>query len=318
MSIKLDATVTNTSDLISVTVSESHNTPSSSLVINAKTTSLDMGHSVSADLGFDDNKPNIFTGWVKQVELSVPDNTYTITCNDEMIKAVDFFIASNTPDNCYKARNISAEDLVEDLLNMAQITSYVHDTTYFSFGITRDVEINLVSSYDMSKTIADILAYSIWCDYAGTAHFQDRRPYVMDVDTSFKTIVPSGILKITHRTSDRDLRNRIVVYGAEGIYAVAEAESPYLPTGFRKSVVVASPWIDDQGMAEDACAYNLDKLNRLTEEVSLEILGDPSLHARQVITVSGLLPDVAGLWYIYGCEHRWGENGYTTGLELRK
>lgn len=314
---QLDATVTNTSQLLSVTVSESHNSPSSSLVINAKTTSLDMGDSVSVALGYDTNKPTVFNGWVKQVERQVPEDTFTITCNDEMIKAIDFFIASSTPDSCYKARNISAEDLVQDLLEMAQITSYVHDTTYFSFGITRDVEINLVSSYDMSKTIADILAYAVWCDYSGTAHFQDRRPYVMDGDSASKTIT-GGILKIVHRISDRDLRNRIVVYGAEGIYAVAEAESPYLPSGFRKSVVVASPWIDDQGMAEDACAYNLDKLNRLTEEVSVEILGDPDLHARQVISISESHVGISGNWYIYSCEHRWGEGGYTTGLELRK
>lgn len=313
---KLATTITNTSNITSVTVSEAHNSPSSSLIINAKTTSLDMGDSVNAMLGYVGNNISIFNGWVKQIEKSVPENTYVITCNDEMVKAVDYFIASSTPDNCYKARNISAEDLVEDLLNMAQITSYTHDTSYFTFGITRDVEVNLISSYDMCKTISDILAYAVWCDYTGTAHFQDRRPYVMGGDTSFKTL--SGITRITHRTSDRDLRNRVVVYGAEGITAEAEAESPYLPTGFRKSVVVASPWIDSQQMAQDSCDYNLDKLNRLTEEVSVEIIGDPSLHARQVITINETHLGISGLWYIYSCEHRWGEGGYTTNLELRK
>lgn len=312
---QLHGTATNCSQITSMTVSESHNTPSASLIINTKNTSLEMGNAISATLGYDGNSPSIFSGWIKQIELSIPDDTYVITCNDEMIKAMDFFIASNTPDTCYKARNISAEDLVEDLLGMAQINSYIHDTTYFSFGITRDVEVNLISAFDMSKTIADILAYAVWCDYSGTAHFQDRRPYVMGSDTPVKTL--SGILKIIHRISDRDLRNRIVVYGAEGITAIAEAESPYLPAGFRKSVVVASPWIDDQGMAQASCDYNLDKLNRLTEEISVEILGDPSLHARQVVTVNDTHTGVSGDWYIYTCEHRWGEGGYTTNMELR-
>jgi hypothetical protein len=313
---KLIATATNTSQITSITISESHNTPSSSLVINAGNTTLDIGDSISVSLGYDGNSPTMFNGWVKQVEKQVPNNTYVLTCNDEMVKAIDFFIASNTPDNCYKARNISAEDLVEDMLNMAQITSYTHGTTYFTFGITRDVEVNLISSYDMCKTIADILAYAIWCDINGQAHFEDRRPYVMGGDSPSKTI--SGILKIMHRISDRDLRNRVVVYGAEGIYASDEAESPYLPSGFRKTVVVASPWIDDQGMADDACSYNLDKFNRLTEEISVEIIGDPDLHARDVITISESHTGVSGNWYIYSCEHRWGESGYTTNLELRK
>jgi hypothetical protein len=313
---KLYASVTNTTDVTSVTVSESHNSPSASLVINAINTTLDIGNAISVDLGYADNHEHIFSGWVKQIEKQVPDNTYVITCNDEMIKAVDYFIASNTPDNCYKARNISAEDLVGDLLEMAQITNYTHDTTYFSFGITRDVEINLVSSYDMCKTIADILAYSIWCDPQGQAHFEDRRPYIMAGDV-FGTPA-SGILNITHRKSDRDLRNRVVVYGAEGIYASAEAESPYLPSGFRKTVVVASPWIDDQDMADDACSYNLDKFNRLTEEISVEILGNPDLHARHILSIDETHTGVSGNWYIYSCEHKWGEGGYTTSLELRK
>jgi len=313
---KLDATVTGTTQVTSLTVSEAHNTPSTSLVINAVATSLDMGDSVTVSLGYEGHTHQIFTGWVKQVEKQVPDNTYVITCNDEMVKAIDFFIASNTPDNCYKARNIAAEDLVEAMLNMAQITNYTHDTSYFTFGITRDVEVNLISAYDMCKTVSDIIAYSIWCDETGLAHFEDRRPYVMGGDSPIKTV--TGITRLGHRRSDRDLRNRIVVYGTDGIYAVAEAESPYLPTGFRKTVVVASPWIDDQSMAQSACNYNLDKLNRLTEEITVEIVGDPDLHARKVITISESHTGISGNWYIYTCEHRWGEGGYTTNLELRK
>jgi hypothetical protein len=312
----LDVSIAGATGITSVTISESHNTPSTSMVINTISTSLDMGNAITAYLGYVGTCPKIFTGWVKQAELQVPDNTYVITSNDEMIKALDFFIASQTPDTCYKARNISAEDLVEDLLGMADINNYVHDTSYFSFGITRDVEVNLISAYDMSKTVADILAYSLWCDIDGVAHFQDRRPYVMGGDTPVKSL--SGILKITHRVSDRDLRNRIVVYGAEGIYAVAEVDSPYLPAGFRKSVVVASPWIDDQSMAQAACDYNLDKLNRLTEEISVEVVGDPSLHARQVVDVTDTHTETSGNWYIYSCEHRWGSGGYVTGMELRK
>lgn len=316
MSTHLDCDINDTARITSVTISEAHNQPSASMIINAVDTALDMGDAVTAYVGYDDNKPKMFEGWVKNLEKKVPDDSFIITCNDEMVKATDFFIASNTPDNCYKKRNISAEDLVGELLEMAQITDYTHGTTYFTFGITRDVEVNLISSYDMCKTIADILAYSIWCDTNGQAHFEDRRPYVMPGDTSYKTI--SGIVNITHRTSERDLRNRVVVYGASDVYAVAEAESPYLPTGFRKTVVVASPWIDNQQMAQNACDYNLDKLNRLTEEVSLEIIGNPDIHARQVISLYDPYTTVSGMWYVYTCEHRWGEGGYTTGMELRK
>jgi hypothetical protein len=119
--------------------------------------------------------------------------------------------------------------------------------------------------------------------------------------------------------SDRDLRNRVVVYGAEGIYAEAKEASPYLPNGFYKTVAVSAPTvIDTQQMAEDSAAYNLEKLNRLTLGGSLSVLGNPSINARDCITVSKADIGMTGLWYVYGCEHSWGKEGYLTNLELRQ
>lgn len=315
---KLHATVNGTSTLLSISINQAHNSASTSAIIVAVDTDLEVGDAVDIDIGYADNLQHMFTGYVKQLEKTVPDDTYTITCNDTLIKACDYFIASDTPDQKYSRQNVAAEDLVEDMLSMASITSYTHGTTYFTFGITRPVEVNLISSYDMCKSVADILAWHVWCDNVGTVHFEERRPHVMDTDTPQKTINATKLTKIIHRRSDRDLRNRIVVYGAEGINAEAEAESPYLPYGFRKSVVVASPWIDDQGMAQNAADWNLDKLNRLTEEISIEIIGDPTIHARHVLNVVDEYTGTSGNWYVYTCEHRWGDAGYVTSMELRK
>lgn len=316
----LAGAVTNTSNVLSISINQAHNSPSTTAIINAESTSLNVGDEVNISMGYEGTSLPIFTGYVKIIEKAVPDNTYTITCNDKLIRAIDYFIASNTPDEKYTRQNVSAEDLVGDMLNLAGITGgdYDHGTTYFTFGITRPVEVNLVSSYDMSKQVADILAWHLWCDNEGIIHFRDRKPYVMDGDTSQKTITVNELTHITHRKSDRDLRNRVVVYGAEGINAHAEAESPYLPTGFRKSVVVASPWIDDQSMAQNAADWNLTKLNRLTEEISIEIIGDSSIHARHVLTVVDSYTNTSGDWYVFTCEHRWGDAGYTTTMELRK
>jgi hypothetical protein len=314
--MKLAASVTNTTGVITINVSESHNSPTASAVINAVSTSLDLGDEIEVYLGYEGSLERVFKGFVKQLEKTVPSNTYTITAYDEMIKATDYFIASSTPDTQYTAMSISAEDLVEDLLEMASITNYTSGTTYFTFGITHEIEVNLISSYDMCKTVADILAWHLWADMNGTAHFEDRKPYVMDTDSSSKTL-NSGILRISSRISERELRNRIVVYGYSNISAVAEAESPYLPAGFRKSVVVASPWIDYQDIADAAANYNLEKLNRLTKEVTLEIIGDSSVHARQIVTISEPYTNVTGDWYVFSCEHQWSTTGYTLSLELR-
>jgi hypothetical protein len=316
--MKLDGSVTNTSQIISITISEAHNTPSSTAVIIAASTTLDIGDEILVTIGYVGDTAQIFKGWVKGIEKSAMDNVYTIQANDEMIKAVDFFIASSNPTTPFSRSNIAAEDLVQDVLELAQITAYSSDTTFFTFGIHNPIEVNLVSAHDFCNQIADILAYSLWADRTGTANFKDRRPYVMGGDTSIKSINDTEIIKVTHRRSDRDLRNRIVVYGASDLSATAEAESPYLPTGYRRTVVVGSQWIDDQGMAQNAADYNLDKLNRLTEELAVEAVGDTIYEARKVITVVDTYTGVSGDWYIYSCEHRWGSDGYSVSMELRK
>lgn len=319
MTRRLAASITDTSGILNITASSAHNTPAASVVFTAANTSLSLGDEIIVNLGYSDDMQQVFRGFVKLVERVAPNNVYTVTAYDELIKATDYFIASNTPDTQYTAMNISAEDLVEDLLAMASITDYTAGTSYFTFGITHEIEVNLISAYDMAKTIADILAWHIWTDSSGTVHFDDRKPYVMDGESATKYIthLPNQ-LRVSHSRSDRELRNRIVVYGYGDVHAVAEAESPYLPAGFRKSVVVASPWIDYQDIADDAAAWNLEKLNRLTEEVSIEIIGDPSFNARQIVEVSNPYTETSGDWYIFSCDHSWGPSGYTTSMELRK
>lgn len=316
--MKLSFSATNTSEIISIVVSEAHNSPSTNALILAGNTSLDIGDDINVSFGYDGSLTQIFTGYVKSVEKTVKDNVYTIQANDELVKAIDYFIASSNPTTPFSRFNIAAEDLVEDVLNLAQITAYDSDTTYFTFGIHNPIEVNLVSAYDFCNQIANILAYHIWADRTGTVNFKDRRPYVMGGDSSIKTVTDSSLLKISHRRSDRDLRNRVVVYGANDLHAEASASSSWLPVGFYKTVVVGSPWIDDQTMAQNAADYNLDKLNRLTEELSVQTLGDTTYEARKVITVTDDYTGVDDDWYIYSCEHSMSREGYITSMELRK
>jgi hypothetical protein len=67
-----------------------------------------------------------------------------------------------------------------------------------------------------------------------------------------------------------------------------------------------------------AAAYNLALLNRLTETVSLNLIGDPDIEARCCVTLNEAILGVTGLWYVYSVSHNWGQGGYTMGLEMRK
>lgn len=315
----LSCTVTDTSNLISVSVTDSHVAPTSTAIIVAEDTGLDIGDNVTVVMGYSGDTFTAFTGFVKEIELKEPEMYYTITCANVLIRAVDFFIASSTPENPFSRQNILAEDLVEDLLNLAGLTSFQSDSSNFTFAISIPVEVNLTPCYDYCRFLGDIIAFNLYADNNGVVQFRNRRPYPVPADASVYTISNARTIDATYEKSDRDIRNKVIVYGSGTIHAEASAVSPYLPAGYYRTVVVAAPGvIDTQSMASQSAAYNLELLNRLTQRMTITIAGKTGLQARQCVTVN--LPEVgisSQKWYIYAIEHSWSETGYITNLELR-
>lgn len=329
-SSELYASITGLSNITSVNVSTSHASATSVATIDALSSSLNIGDSIEINLGYNTNHTKVFQGYVKQIDRKVPDNVYTITAHDVLTRAVDFFIVSTNPDTPFTRSNISAEDLVHDVLDLAGLTDFSADPTNFVFATSSEAEVNLVSAYDYCRYIADFLTYHLYADENGTVYFLNRKPYVMKAgsaessqpgfvaDVSSGTINDTMILDFTYKKSEKDLRNRVVIYGAQGVYAEAKASSPYLPAGFYKTVVFGTALLDHQGYAQKACDYNLIILNRLTEQISMTVIGNPSYMARKVFTID---EDILGInedYYILMAEHAWSRSGYTVSMELRK
>jgi hypothetical protein len=319
MANQLSASVTGCSGLTSITVSDSYSAPTSSATIQCMSSSLDVGSAISVSLGYNGSNNRVFAGYVKNVQRSQQPTMYEITCANAMIKAVDFFIVSNSPLTPYSRSNIKAETLVKQLMAMAGLTNYSGSSTSFTFATKgTPLEVNLTSSYDFSKMVADLLAWHIYADDNGKVWFKNRPPFP-NGDASVASFSDSGILNVAYWRSDRDLRNKVVVYGSEGINAVAKASSPYLPSGFYKTVLVAAPTlITNQGMANQTASYNLAKLNRLTVGGSLTVFGNSAINCRDCITVNKSDIGMTGLWFVYGIEHQWSRDGYTTSMDLRQ
>lgn len=300
-------------------ISMAHNSEVSVAVFRVSNSSLSIGDWVDIDIQIGTKSSRLFGGYVKQISHQVPDDVYEITAYDMLVRAKDYFIASDTPDTAYKAKNILAENLVGDILNMAGITSYSYDPTNFTFAVNSEVEVNLVGALSYIKRVADILAYTVWADAFGTVHFKNRRPYPMTGDVaSLRFSIGDNILSYRYSKSDRDLRNRVVIYG-NNVYAEASAPSPYLPSGYYKSVVLASPLINSQSFAQKSADYNLELLNRLTEELHLKVEGDPYITPWKVCNVSGISSQADGDWYIYSVVHDISiGGGYTCEVILRR
>jgi hypothetical protein len=310
--------VTSTSQVISVDLSSAYTNATDVAIIEAGSTSLSIGDSVSVDIGYTDNHAQLFTGYVKSIERAYPHNTYTITAYDVMTRAVDYFIASSNPSNPFKRSNIKAEDLIEDLLALAGLTNYQGDNTFFTYGVSVPVEVNLVGCYDFCKQLSDLVAWHLYADKNGKVWFVDRKPYPVGGDSSSGTIASTAVLGATLAQSDDDIRNRIVVYGANNISAEAKASSPYLPSGFYKTAVMSASFVDSQSVANDAASYNLAKWNRLRSSLIMSLVGDPSIVARNIYTMATLPIVASDDWFAYSVNHSLTSSGYKTNVEFRK
>jgi hypothetical protein len=261
-----------------------------------------------------------FTGFVKEIEVKEPEKYYIITAANVMIRAVDYFIASSSPDQPYTWSNISAEDLIEEVLRLSGLTSFDMEATSFTFAVHNPVELNLTSAFDYARFLADIIAFNLYADNAGTVHLINRRPYPVGGDVSVASFNADTILTSSYAVNDRDLRNKIIVYGTGSIKATASASSPYLPSGYYRTVVVAAPGvIDTQSMASQSASYNLALLNKLTYRLNLGVEGTTGIFARSCVDVD--LPN-EGInneqFYVYSMEHNFSAQGYILNLDLRK
>jgi len=310
--------VTGTSNPLTIQLSQAHSNATAVAIITAEGTSLGIGDEIEIDMGYVDDHQKTFSGYVKIIERTVPEDTYTITAYDEMTRAVDYFIASTNPDAPFTRSKINAEDFIEDLLALAGITSYTGGASNFIYGWTVPAEINLVGCYEVCKQLSDMLAWHLYADENRMVHFLDRKPYVMPGDVSIGVYDDDVITSITKIVSDDELRNRIVVYGGNGITAEAKTASPYLPAGFYKTSVLSAFFVDRQDMADKAASDNLAKWNRLRNSLNITIEGDPSLAVRDVITVQQTDLGIDSDWYVYSATHSLGSSGYTISMELRQ
>lgn len=350
---RLYASVTGIAEynLLDINVGTAHDGACSIANITCINTDLIIGDEIAIDLGYVDDHEVIFRGYVKIIKYSVPDKVYVITANDKMVRAMDFFIVAPNVEEPYKYRNISGESLVKVVMDFAGFTAgnYVFDTTYFTFATgEKAAEINLTSSYDYAKNIADLLAWNLWME-ENYMYFCNRKPFVMDgslsqpgdppyglADTNPLSVFYTGytletekILSLSLDINERDLRNKVVVYGNKKLSATAQSAlsldpldgqmKQILPNGFYKAVVLSSDIITDQNFAQLACNYNLALFNRLTYEIDIQTEGVPQLTSRRIITLNQniITSDANRDWYIFRCDHYFNRNGYTTKMILR-
>lgn len=312
---RLYASIPGVSRILGIDVSSGHVAQLSNATITCLDTELDIGDPITIDLGYESSHGLVFTGYVKMIDAEEAPQQLTITASDELVRAADYFIVSSTPTTPMTVENMSPEAIIGHLLGLAGITNYTYQSSSYVWGVSGPIEINLVSAYDYCKMLADMIAWGFWADETGQVHFEDRRPFPMGGDSSVGTVANTGLITINDFKSDKNLRNKVVIWGANPIYAEASAESPYLPSGFYRTAVISAPGIiDTLSMAQAACDFNLALLNRLTRGYTISTLGNYLFNARKVMHLDYTDEDM----YIYSSQHSWSKAGYICNMDLRK
>lgn len=326
MSRDLYMSVTGCTGIESIQAGGDYGSPCQSATVICNATTCEVGDLVSVDMGFSDDHSVIVYGYVKEINPTRPPGTYRLVIYDVLILAEDFLIASDDPNSPLTYDNIQAETLVGNVLSLASLTNYSGNHPGFTFGVNNPVKVQLVKSWDFVRQVCHMLAWHCYADNTGRVYFQDRKPYVMAGDSSVHTFEEGDgkdLILLNHVRSDEKMRNRLIVYGYNGLSASASAApcaGISLPSGFYKTAVIAYPdIIDDQAMAQATADYNLVLLNRVTETVTLDAIGNTSIRRNSVVTIDVSALSLSGDWFVYECTHRTSKSdGYRIHCVLSK
>lgn len=316
----LYATVTGVAGAItSINIDLSYSQVSSVAVIECDATTLSLGDEITIDMGYVTDHGVVFRGFVKKIEYLKPDKTYRITANDTLIRAIDYFIASDNPQDQLTFNDIGTLDLVKNLLAACGITNVVGDDPPFTWGTNQDgAKFNLQSVADAVQFVCSITGCTIYDDGTGQVHLEQRFPYVVggDVPSVFISDGVSGnIISCQYIRGTDKTRNRIVVYGKGELNGSARADNPYLVVD--QTAVIAHELLDTQAIIDGTVTVNLQILNRLTESYEVEIEGDWGIRPRMIASITESFSGASSRSvFVYRVSHSLSEMGFITSLTL--
>jgi hypothetical protein len=315
----LYATVTNTTGIININLDASYSQISSVATIECDATTLSLGDTVTIDMGYADDHGVCFRGYVKKIDYQKPEQTLRITAYDTLVRAVDFFLASDNPSEPLTYHDIGTQALIRDLLSQCGITNVVTESAGFTWGTNEEgAKFNLQSVADAVSFICSIVGFTIYDDGTGEIHFEKRYPYVNGSDTPSFTITDGAsgnIITCQYSRGTDKTRNKIVVYGKGDLHGSGRADNSYLVVD--QTAVIAHELLDSSEIISGTISVNLQILNRLTESYEVEIEGDWSIIPRMIASLTETFSETsARSVFVYRVSQNLSSSGFITSLTL--
>lgn len=311
---KLYADVTGSSGIQSISVESGYSTIVASATVECTTTSLVLGDAITIDMGYSDEHQNVFEGFVKKVVSQTPDGLYTITAFDSLVRATDYFIVSDDPEQPLTFHSTGDREVVDGLLSQCGLSLTSGTVSpVFTLGTNADgAKFNLQSVAEAIQFMCSITGRVCYAS-GGNIYYVDRKPYVEGGDTIIDTWTTNNqILTASKEVDSSRIRNKIVVYGAEGIKATASASSPYVVVD--QASCIAHPLLDTQEIAQATADVNLEILNRLAQTVNLDLKGDASVQPRTCYHITESFTSTNNDVFVYRVTHNLSQAGFITSV----
>lgn len=311
---KLYADITGCSGVQSVSVESGYSTITATATVECTTTTLSLGDAISIDMGYADAHQNVFEGYVKKVVVSNPEGVYSITAQDVLIRAVDYFLVSDDPESPLTFHSTGDREVVDGLLGECglSLTSGAVSPV-FTLGTNEDgAKFNLQSVAESIQWMCSITGRVCYAE-SGLIYYVDRKPWVLGDDMlTGDWLSGTHILSCSKETDASRIRNRIVVYGNENLHAEASAASSYLVVD--QSACIAHPLLDTQEICQATADVNLELLNRLAVTLNLELKGDAGIFPRQIYHVVEPFTDTLDDVFVYRVTHNMSQDGFVTSV----
>lgn len=223
---------------------------------------------VRVNQGYGTYVVSAFTGYVDSYTYNIPNKTWELKLRDVLKRAEDTWL----DDTGVTYTTAQAETAVADLLSKAGL-SVTAGTTNFTIGDTHPTTFKLCSIIDAVQQIASLIGWKLWAGADGTVYFQYRKPRPNDSSVTWIYTYGSNILTRNYEVTDKDLRNKIITLGYNGIRSEVRADSPY--ASIDRLACYSSEIIDTQGMSDTMAAWMLSDLNTLTYIYTFECVGNP-------------------------------------------
>lgn len=316
------ANVNGIEDILSLEVTGSSGV--SRFSFTTTSSAFDLNDEVVIVAGFKDGSYTLMNGGlVDTVIVERPPGLYRIEGRDKLKKALDYFIVAASLDEAdfFNAcpgtfgdyETATPTEVINAVLALCGLGSVTGSAAGWKLGTEeKGTQFQLMSAWDAIQQVCGIGAWRVWVTASGTIMFGSISTPVGG-GTTLETGREGQILTCSYSKSDEDLRNKIVVIGANGEYtATASAVSPYLPAGFYKTAVVSTDLIGSQQQADDSAAANLAALNKITERTTVDSTG-VGLELYNSVIVSEAFTGAPG-GMITAITHTIDDNGYRVKL----